>query len=126
DMGGYTSSLLAKAAESSTIDDELSADDLEMLIDYLVSWGMISSDDLNYTGTSRRGYAVPPDTRAPARSPIHSRLRICCRSPARLWVPAAATSRQLRRPPGRRQWSNARTASASCSTVASASSSASG
>ncbi|MDQ3525823.1 MAG: FAD-dependent oxidoreductase, partial [Chloroflexota bacterium] len=42
DMGGYTSSLLAKAAESSTIDDELSADDLEMLIDYLVSWGMIS------------------------------------------------------------------------------------
>lgn len=64
DMGGYTSSLLAKAAESSTIDDELSADDLEMLIDYLVSWGMISSEDLNYTGSSRRGYAVPPDTQS--------------------------------------------------------------
>ena len=33
-----------------------------MLIEYLVSWGVISPEDLTYTGSERRGYAVLPNT----------------------------------------------------------------
>lgn len=65
DMGGYTASLLAKTAESNMLDAELSAEDIEQLVDYLISWGTISSEDLTYTGSSRRGYVVPPDTQTP-------------------------------------------------------------
>jgi monoamine oxidase len=60
DMEGYTSELLAKAVDQGQLDIELSDDDRENLIDYLVAHGLISAQDLTYTGTARRGYAELP------------------------------------------------------------------
>lgn len=60
DMEGYTSELLAKAADQGQLDMDLSDDDRESLIDYLVSHGLISAQDLTYTGTTRRGYETLP------------------------------------------------------------------
>ena len=65
DMAGYVSELLAKAADQNALDAPFTADDRDMLIDYLVDWGMISSGDLTYTGSDRRGYEVLPDTQTP-------------------------------------------------------------
>ena len=62
DMAGYTSMLMAKAAETGKLDDELSQEDVELLVDYLLTWGLISRDDLEYRATSRRGYSTLPDT----------------------------------------------------------------
>jgi monoamine oxidase len=62
DMAGYTSELLAKAADAGTLDDQLTRDDMEQLVDYLVTWGLLSADDLTYVASDHRGYAVPPDT----------------------------------------------------------------
>lgn len=62
DMRGYTAELLAKAANQGQLDAELSAEDLERLVDYLVSEGALSTQAgaLAYDGTSRRGYATDP------------------------------------------------------------------
>jgi monoamine oxidase len=64
DMAGYTSELLAKAASSGSLDQPYTADDHDMLIEYLVNWGMISPSDLTYQGSDRRGYSVLPDTKS--------------------------------------------------------------
>jgi monoamine oxidase len=61
DMGGYTSELLAKAANQDTLDGELTADDRDQLVEYLTAWGMLSSKDLAYTSdTSNRGFSQLP------------------------------------------------------------------
>lgn len=60
DMEGYTSELLAKAVDQQQLDADLTDEDRDNLIDYLVAHGLISSQDLSYTGTSRRGYAQMP------------------------------------------------------------------
>ncbi|MEZ4520724.1 MAG: flavin monoamine oxidase family protein [Thermomicrobiales bacterium] len=60
DMQGYTSELLAKAVDQNNLDMEMSDEDAQMLLDYIVSAGFISSDDLTYSGSSRRGYAELP------------------------------------------------------------------
>jgi monoamine oxidase len=65
DMAGYISELLAKAANQGALDQPYTAEDHDNLIDYLVNWGMISSSDLTYTGSDRRGYVVYPDTQTP-------------------------------------------------------------
>jgi monoamine oxidase len=65
DMAGYVSELLAKAADQNALDEPFTAEDRDMLIDYLVDWGMISPGDLTYTGSDRRGYVVLPDTQSP-------------------------------------------------------------
>ena len=59
-MAGYTSELLAKSTDQGALDRPVSVDDRDRLLDYLVSWGMISPDDLNYTGSDRRGFAEHP------------------------------------------------------------------
>jgi monoamine oxidase len=64
DMAGYTSELLAKAADSGTLDDQISKDDVEQLIDYLVTWGLLSRNDLSYVASDHRGYSVLPDTQS--------------------------------------------------------------
>jgi monoamine oxidase len=64
DMAGYTSELLAKAAYAGTLDDQLSKDDVEQLIDYLVTWGLLSRKDFTYVASDHRGYAVLPDTQS--------------------------------------------------------------
>ena len=60
DMRGYTNEILAKAVRQDQLDLELSPDDQELLVDYLVREGYLGSEDLAYTGTGGRGYAVDP------------------------------------------------------------------
>lgn len=64
DMGGYTSELLAKATDQGALDAPLTAEDQEQLLDYLVNWGILSSEDLTYGASDHRGYTVYPDTKS--------------------------------------------------------------
>ncbi len=59
DVYGYVSELLAKATDQGALDGELTAEDKERLIAFLRSFGAIGANR-EYTGTSRRGYAVDP------------------------------------------------------------------
>ncbi|MFO7546772.1 MAG: flavin monoamine oxidase family protein [Trueperaceae bacterium] len=60
DIGGYTSELLAKAADQDALDRELTAEDKEQLLDYLVAFGQLDRDTLSYGGTGGRGYQEDP------------------------------------------------------------------
>jgi len=60
DMGGYTSELLAKAVDQGALDDELTEDDRERLINYLVLFGGLNRDALEYRGVAGRGYDEDP------------------------------------------------------------------
>jgi monoamine oxidase len=60
DMQGYTSEMLAKAIDQNKLDLELTQEDHDALIDYVVSEGLLSSDDLSYGPNERRGAAVLP------------------------------------------------------------------
>ncbi|MDZ7799273.1 MAG: flavin monoamine oxidase family protein [Trueperaceae bacterium] len=60
DMRGYTSELLAKAAQQDELDRELTQEDKEKLIEYLVREGYLDSEDLAYRGMGARGYEEPP------------------------------------------------------------------
>ncbi len=60
DIGGYTAELLAKAVDQSRLDDELTEEDRERLIDYLVSFGQLDRSALEYRGTGGRGYEEDP------------------------------------------------------------------
>jgi monoamine oxidase len=64
DMGGYTSQMLAQAANADALDMPLTAEDQELLIDYLVNWGLLSRDDLTYGPNDHRGFTVLPDTQS--------------------------------------------------------------
>lgn len=58
DMRGYTSELLAKLTDQGTLDDALTGDDKEQLIEYLTNEGFLDPNDLSYQGTTERGWAV--------------------------------------------------------------------
>ena len=58
DMRGYTSELLAKQVDQGALDSELTNQDKDQLIDYLVREGSLDARDLRYKGTINRGYAV--------------------------------------------------------------------
>lgn len=60
DLRGYTDEILAKAVRQDQLDLELSQEDQELLVDYLVGEGYLNSEDLTYTGTGGRGYALDP------------------------------------------------------------------
>ncbi|MEZ4569624.1 MAG: FAD-dependent oxidoreductase [Thermomicrobiales bacterium] len=94
DMQGYTSELLAKAVDQNNLDMEMSDEDAQMLLDYIVSAGFISSDDLTYSGSSRRGYAeLPGGGMNPGEpsEPVPGSRNSCrlearrCRQPATTW-----------------------------------------
>ncbi len=55
DMRGYTTELLAKALDQHTLDQELTKEDVERLIDFLKNEGDLNTAHL-YKGTNRRGY----------------------------------------------------------------------
>jgi monoamine oxidase len=59
DMGGYAAELLSKAISSHALDEPLTADDREALIEYLRRAGALDEHSI-YKGTPRRGYADPP------------------------------------------------------------------
>jgi monoamine oxidase len=60
DIGGYSSEILAKLSRQGALDSQMSAEDKEKFIEYLVSFGYLSPKDLNYTGTAGRGFLVDP------------------------------------------------------------------
>ncbi|RAJ94020.1 monoamine oxidase [Larkinella arboricola] len=59
DLRGYTSELLAKALDQSSLDQQLTKEDVEKLIDFLKNEGDLNTGKL-YKGTNRRGYKNPP------------------------------------------------------------------
>ena len=60
DMRGHTAELLARALDQDQLDADLTEEDRDLLISYLISEGLLSSDDLTYGTNSRRGYKVVP------------------------------------------------------------------
>ena len=60
DMRGYTNEILAKALRQDQLDLELSDEDQERFIDYLIGAGYLNRQELAYLGTSGRGYDVDP------------------------------------------------------------------
>lgn len=61
DMAGYTSQYLATALDQDALDQDLTEDDIEHWINYLVNWGILNPNDLTYRKSSHRGYNVLPD-----------------------------------------------------------------
>lgn len=61
DMGGYTSQYLASALDQGALDDELTQEDIEMLREYLIRWGLLTRSDLQYRASDHRGYTRVPD-----------------------------------------------------------------
>lgn len=61
DMAGYTSELLAKAVNQGALDKQVTAEDRELLLQYLVNWGILSDSDFKYEPDDHRGYSVLPD-----------------------------------------------------------------
>ncbi|HSK91286.1 MAG TPA: flavin monoamine oxidase family protein [Euzebyales bacterium] len=68
DLYGYISELLAKAIDRGALDDELTADDRDAVIEFLRAFGALDADD-RYLGTDRRGYATPPGAGTQAGTP---------------------------------------------------------
>jgi monoamine oxidase len=60
DIGGYTAELLAKAVDQSALDQELTEEDKERLLDFLAAWGQLDRPSLEYRGTGGRGYEEDP------------------------------------------------------------------
>ncbi len=60
DMRGYVDEMLAKSLKGGLMDQQISGADKMLLIDYLVSEGQLSQQDLSYKGTPGRGYKVNP------------------------------------------------------------------
>jgi monoamine oxidase len=60
DMRGYVDELLAKTLKSGAMDQQVTSEDKNLLIDYLVNEGYLSKNDLTYRGTEGRGFKVNP------------------------------------------------------------------
>lgn len=60
DMAGYTSEMLAKALDQRMLELELSDEDIDILIDYLISHGLLDRDDLTYGPNGNRGVVQYP------------------------------------------------------------------
>ncbi|MGV7209599.1 flavin monoamine oxidase family protein [Oxalobacteraceae bacterium A2-2] len=60
DMRGYVDELLAKSLKSGLMDEKVTPQDKQLLIDYLVNEGYLDKKDLSYKGTDGRGYKVNP------------------------------------------------------------------
>jgi monoamine oxidase len=58
DMRGYSSELLAKAINKGHLDDELTKEDQENFVDYLINVGLLSRDDLSYGANTARGWTA--------------------------------------------------------------------
>ncbi len=57
DMRGYTAELLAKLADQGALDEDLTNQDKERLVDYLIREGFLDARNLKYKGTLHRGLA---------------------------------------------------------------------
>ncbi len=59
DLDGYVAELLAKSSRQGALDDVLTADDKEALVEYLRSFGTLTGGN-RYLGSAARGYAEGP------------------------------------------------------------------
>jgi monoamine oxidase len=59
DTRGHVSELLAKCIRKGALDEEITADDRERMIDFLKKYGDLQPD-LSFKGTERSGFKVPP------------------------------------------------------------------
>jgi len=64
DMRGYTDELFAKTLRAGKLNDQISEGDKALLLDYLVHEGYLNKKDLDYKGTSARGYKTYPGVQA--------------------------------------------------------------
>ena len=60
DRRGHVAELLAKCASGGALDDKLAAEDIEKLLEYLRSTGLINTETLDYEANRARGYSVYP------------------------------------------------------------------
>lgn len=60
DARGHVGELLAKAVDGGALDDEISSEDGERLIEFLVGELGLDPDELTYGGTGARGFTSPP------------------------------------------------------------------
>ena len=67
DVYGYVSELLSKATDQGALDQELTGDDKDRLLEFLRSFGALSNGE--YAGGGRRGYAVEPGAGTQAGTP---------------------------------------------------------
>ena len=72
DMRGYTTELLAKALDQGALDQQLTKEDIEKLIDFLKNEGDLNTAHL-YKGTNRRGYKSVSGNALPGMSGASSR-----------------------------------------------------
>ncbi len=68
DVRGYTSELLAKAMDQSSLDLPVTKEDKEKIIEYLIAEGSLDRNKI-YKGSARRGFDVPPGAYAQAGTP---------------------------------------------------------
>ena len=60
DLHGYSSEILAKLSRQGALDSQMSAEDKEQFIAFLIEFGYLSKKDLSYSGTGGRGWLVEP------------------------------------------------------------------
>jgi monoamine oxidase len=60
DARGYASEILAKQVNQGALDQQMSAGDRELFLDYLRNEGYLTAKDFRYIGTAGRGYEVDP------------------------------------------------------------------
>jgi len=69
DTRGHVSELLAKCIKQGALDQEITADDRERMLEFLRTYGDLQPD-LLFTGTERSGYSVPPGAGKAGPEPI--------------------------------------------------------
>jgi monoamine oxidase len=60
DIRGYAAEMFAKLVKKGGLDDPMTAEDRELMVQYLVADGQLSAKDLAYVGTDGRGFIVEP------------------------------------------------------------------
>jgi monoamine oxidase len=74
DTRGYIAELLSKAVNNHTLDDELSKEDTDRLLNFLQGFGDLN-DDGKYTGSMRAGFITPRGA-GPAHHVLHKPLKL--------------------------------------------------
>ena len=67
-MAGYTSELLAKSTSQEALDQQLTVEDRDLLLSYLMNWGMLSPEDLSFRGSDRGGFQEFPGVGTPGET----------------------------------------------------------
>jgi monoamine oxidase len=73
DTRGYLAELIAKAIDKHTLDDHLSREDEERLLEFVRGFGDLSEND-SYTGSMRSGFVTPRGA-GPAKHLLHKPLK---------------------------------------------------